>query len=78
MKKVIVLGPGCAKCVKLAENVTEAVKTLGIDCDVEKVTDIEKIVSYGVMMTPGLVIDGKLVSTGRLLTVKEIQNLLSS
>ncbi len=77
MRNVKVLGTGCAKCIKLAENVEEAARQLSMEIEIEKVTDIQQIISYGVMMTPGLIIDGKLISAGRLLYVKELKELLS-
>ncbi|MCX5801851.1 MAG: thioredoxin family protein [Candidatus Eisenbacteria bacterium] len=82
--KLQVLGPGCPKCKKLAENVEAAVKELGkepgnepgAEAQVTKITDIDEIVKFGVMMTPGLVIDGKLKSSGRILNVEEIKKLI--
>jgi hypothetical protein len=41
---------------------------LGIQADVEKVTDIDKIMEMGVMMTPALAIDGDVKSVGKVLT----------
>ncbi len=78
MKEIKVLGPGCAKCKKLAENVHEALKQTGKEMDFEYITDIQKIMEYGIMMTPGLVIDGKVVATGRVHSVKEIINFIHS
>lgn len=72
-----VLGSGCSKCVKLAENVQKAVTESGLDASVEKVTDIKAIMGYGVMSTPALVIDGKVVSTGKILSPADITKLLS-
>jgi len=78
MKEIKVLGPGCAKCKKLAENVKVALEQVGSDMDFEYVTDIQKIMDYGILMTPGLVLDGEVKSTGRVLNVKEIINLINS
>ena len=75
--KVQVLGSGCPKCKKLEERVEEAVAALGLDCEIEKITEINKIVEFGVMMTPGLVIGGEVKSAGKLLSVEEIKDLLS-
>ncbi len=77
MKKIQVLGTGCAKCRQLAANVGEAARGLGIEAAVEKVEKIQDIVKFGVMITPALVIDGKVCSPGRVLTVEEIKRLLS-
>ena len=76
MKNIKVLGPGCAKCRKLFENVEQAVSELGIDCEVEKVTDINAITNYRVMMTPALVIDEEVKSSGKALSVNELKALL--
>ena len=75
--KIQVLGSGCPKCKTLTERVEEAVAALGLECDVEKVTDINEIIGFGVMVTPGLVIDGEVRSTGKLLSVEDIKSLLS-
>jgi small redox-active disulfide protein 2 len=76
MKKIEILGSGCANCKKLESNAREAVEKLGIEAEVVKVTEIEKIVSYGVMSTPALVVDGKVKSIGKLLSVEEIKKLV--
>lgn len=75
--KIQVLGSGCPKCKTLTERVEGVVAELGLDCEIEKVTEINEIVKLGVMMTPGLVIDGDVKSTGKLLSVEDIKALLS-
>lgn len=77
MKQVKVLGPGCPKCAKLMEQTELAVKELGLNCSVEKVTDIQKITSYGVMMTPALVVDGQVKVTGKVPSLEDIKNMLN-
>jgi small redox-active disulfide protein 2 len=64
--KIEVLGMGCAKCNKLEQEVRQVLGELGIEAEVEKVSDLGRISSYGVLMTPGLVIDGKVYSSGKL------------
>jgi small redox-active disulfide protein 2 len=76
MKKIQILGTGCAKCGKLTENAVKAVKELGVEAEVEKVTDIKKIMEFGVMMTPGIAIDGAVKAVGKVLSVEEIKKLL--
>ena len=39
MKKIEVLGPGCANCVRLEANAREAVAMAGVEAEVVKVTD---------------------------------------
>ena len=74
--KIEVFGVGCAKCVSLEKSVHEAVKKLGVQAEVVKVTDIEKIVEKGIMSTPALAIDGKIVSAGKSLSVQDVVNII--
>ena len=77
MKKIQILGTGCAKCEKLAKNAEDAAKAVGIDCEIEKVTDIKEIMNFGVMMTPALVVDGEVKVSGKVPSVEEVKKLLS-
>ena len=76
MKKIEILGMGCAKCNQLAERTRDAVKELGIDAEVSKVQDIKTITNYGVLVTPALVVDGVVKIAGKLLKVQEIKELI--
>lgn len=76
MKKIQILGTGCAKCNELAKNAKEAAVVLGEDVEIEKVTDIREFANYGCMSTPGLVINGTLVSQGKLLKPDQIMKLI--
>jgi small redox-active disulfide protein 2 len=76
MKKIQILGTGCPKCKKLTENVEVVVKGLGIECQVEKVTDIDDIMKFGVMLTPALVVDGEVKSVGKVVSADEIKKML--
>ena len=78
MKRILVLGTGCPKCTKLAENVGEAAKALGLECEIEKVKDIRQIAALGVMMTPALAIEGKIVVSGRVPSVDELKQMLEA
>lgn len=75
--KIKVMGTGCKKCKQLFENVQQAAANMGMQAEVEYVTDMAEIVSQGIMTTPALIMEGRTVSTGKLLTVKEIETLLS-
>jgi small redox-active disulfide protein 2 len=76
MKEILVLGPGCYRCVKLYDEVMAAVKESNVECEVSKVTDIAAIAGFGVMQTPALVIDGQLKASGKLLTKDQIKKLI--
>jgi small redox-active disulfide protein 2 len=73
-----ILGPGCNNCVNLERVTRQAVADLGIDAQIEKVTDYAEIISYGVMSTPGLVVDEKVVVAGRVPTPAKVRELLES
>jgi small redox-active disulfide protein 2 len=76
MKKIQILGTGCAKCNELAANATEAARTLGEEVEFEKITTINEIMKFGVMTTPGLAIDGQVVSQGKVLKPEQIVKFL--
>jgi small redox-active disulfide protein 2 len=62
--EIKVLGPGCANCHKMEELARLAVKELGIDAAVGKISDIGEIMKY-TMSTPGLLVNGKLKHSGK-------------
>lgn len=70
-----VLGAGCASCHTQYENTKEAVKNLGLNIEVEYITDMQKVMEYGVMSMPALVVNDKVVSMGKVLKTKEIEDL---
>jgi small redox-active disulfide protein 2 len=78
MAKIEVLGPGCANCQRLEAMARQAVADLGVEAEVEKVTDVKEIMARGVMSTPGLVVNGKVVSKGRVPSASEVTSLIAS
>jgi small redox-active disulfide protein 2 len=76
MKQIKILGPGCRRCEQLAASAKAAADQLGLEYQLEKVTDITAFADYGVMLTPGLVVDGKVKSQGKVPTVDEIKTML--
>jgi small redox-active disulfide protein 2 len=77
MKKLQILGTGCPKCKKLAENAEVAAKALGIEYSVEKVTNINEIMKFGVMMTPALAVDGVVKVVGKVPDSETIKAMLT-
>ena len=77
MKKLQILGTGCPKCKKLAESAEAAIKDLGGEFEIEKVTEINEIMKFGVMMTPALAIDGQVKAVGKVLSPEEIKKMLT-
>ncbi len=78
MKKLHVLGTGCAKCDHLLQVTTKASEELALDCEIEKVTDFMRFADFGVMITPALVVDGKLKIAGKVPTDAELEKMLTT
>ena len=76
MKKIQILGTGCAKCQKLAAVADEAAKALGLPYELQKVTDLKEIMSFKVLSTPALVVDGQVKLSGRVPSVEEAKQLI--
>lgn len=77
MRKIQILGTGCPKCKKMAENALIAGRELNIDYEITKVTQINEIMKFGVMITPALVIDNEVKVAGNVPSVDEIKGMLS-
>ncbi len=74
--KIQVLGTGCARCKTLTANAGQAVQQLGLDAEIEKVSNITDIMKFQILMTPGLVINGQVKAAGRVPSVDEIRQML--
>ncbi|MCX7872747.1 MAG: thioredoxin family protein [Verrucomicrobiae bacterium] len=74
--QILILGPGCAKCKTLAQFAEQAAKELGVEFELNKVTDLKQIMALGVMMTPALVVNGNVKVTGKVPSVAEIKKIL--
>jgi small redox-active disulfide protein 2 len=77
MKKLQILGTGCPKCKTLAEFTETAANDLGIEYEIEKVTDINEIMKFGVMLTPALAVDGQVKVVGEVPSPDEIKKMLA-
>ena len=76
--RLTIYGKGCSKCEKLQEYTEFAAQALGLDCELEKVTDMNQIIDAGVMHTPALAVDGEIVLEGRIGSINQITELLTS
>jgi small redox-active disulfide protein 2 len=74
--KIEILGTGCPKCAKLAENAERAVREAGVQAEIVKITDIREIMKRGVMLTPALSVNGEVKSMGKVLDAEEIKSLI--
>ena len=71
-----VLGAGCKSCHEQYENAKAAVAALGLNVEVEYITDMEKVMEYGVMSMPAIVVNEKVVSMGKVLKAADVEKLL--
>lgn len=71
-----VLGAGCKSCHEQYENAMAAVKTMGLNIEVEYITDMEKVMGYGVMSMPAIVVNEQVVSMGKVLKAADVEKLL--
>jgi small redox-active disulfide protein 2 len=75
--KIQVLGSGCTTCKNLYEITKKASLSLGLNADVEYITDITKIVEMGIMTSPVLAVNGKAVMTGYSNDIEKIKELIN-
>jgi len=75
--KLTIYGSGCAKCQKLTADAEAAAQALGLDYEVEKVTDMNGIIDAGVMHTPALAVNGEVVVEGKIPGPEKIKQLLA-
>ena len=71
-----VLGAGCKSCHEQYENAKAAVKAMGLDIEVEYITDMEIVMGYGVMSMPAIVVNERVVSMGKVLKATDVEKLL--
>lgn len=76
--KIEILGPGCPRCQATEKNVTEALKALDLEAEVEHVYDPKEYAKKGVMFTPAVIIDGEMKVSGKIPAVQEIKSWLAS
>jgi small redox-active disulfide protein 2 len=73
-----ILGSGCVNCRNLETLTRQALTELGLEVEIEHVTDAADIASWGVMSTPALVIDDDVVVSGRVPKPDQLKAMISS
>lgn len=74
--EILVLGPGCAKCVKTYEAIKKVIEETGSDATIRKIDDIMEIMKFNVLATPAVVVDGEVKIKGYIPSEAEIRKLL--
>lgn len=75
--KIVVYGPGCARCHETERVVRHVVAQLNVNADVEKVSDYQVMAAVGVVATPAVSVDGVLKVTGRIPKAEEVKVWIS-
>ncbi len=70
--RIIVYGPGCARCHETERVVRHVVEELGIPATLEKVSDYQAMAAAGILATPAVSVDGVLKVTGRIPKAEEV------
>lgn len=73
-----ILGGGCPNCKQLEANARAAIAELGVEAEIEKVTDSDAILEMGVMRTPAYAFDGTVQQSGRVFSTEEIVESIAS
>lgn len=76
IRKIEVLGPGCARCLETYRVVRHVVEQAGLSSEVVKVEDLRRMMALGIMATPAIVVDGTVVLSGRVPKTDEVRQLL--
>jgi small redox-active disulfide protein 2 len=76
--KIVVYGPGCARCHETERVVRHVVEQLGVSAEVQKVTDFRAMAEAGVVATPAVSIDGVLKIAGRIPRNEEVREWLTA
>lgn len=76
--KIVVYGPGCARCHETERVVRHVLAQMNVVGDVQKVSDYKAMAEAGVVSTPAVSIDGVLKVTGRIPKAEEVQAWLAA
>ena len=67
-----ILGPGCRKCIQVAEIVRQVIEKYNLPAQIEEISSMDKIAEFGVLSTPAVVIGGDVKCAGRIPEPHEI------
>ncbi len=76
--RIRVMGSGCPSCRKLHRRVLNTAASLGLEGNVDYVTDMEEIIKLGVISTPVFAVDDTVISAGRIPSEPEIKETLNA
>ena len=76
--KLQILGAASTRSNHLAASAEASARRLGLNYEIEKITDFARISDFGILVTPALLVDGTLRVAGRIPKEAEFDLLLSS
>jgi small redox-active disulfide protein 2 len=77
MRDLKVYGTGCAKCNRLEANAKAAADALGLDFELEKITDRDKITAAGFLVTPARMLDDEVEIAGKAPSADQLKAVLA-
>ncbi len=75
--KLQILGATSTRFNHLAASVEASARRLGLDYELERITDFARFADFGILVTPALVVDGNLKISGRVPKEAELDMLLA-
>ncbi|MFT6150433.1 MAG: galactitol-specific phosphotransferase system IIB component [Saprospiraceae bacterium] len=75
MRDIKILGIGSSKYRMLLNNLTEVVKELNIEVEVEKFEEIEDFIHFSIVKIPTLMINNEVVIEGYAPTAEELKRV---
>jgi small redox-active disulfide protein 2 len=76
--KIVVYGPGCARCHETERIVRNVLAEMNVAADVQKVADYRAMAEAGVVATPAVSIDGTLKVSGRIPKTEEVKSWVTA
>ena len=76
MRKIEILGPGCARCRQTHRIIQHVVEQEGLEIEVVKDESLLRMAALDVISVPAVAVDGKVVVSGRVPTAAEMRVLL--
>jgi small redox-active disulfide protein 2 len=75
---ITILGTGCPNCRKLEAMCHEAVAELGIEANIEKITNVNHFSDFGVWLTPAVSINGEVKIQGKMPTIATLKGWIKN
>lgn len=75
--KIQIAGPGCAKCQAAEAVIRKVCAEMGVEAEIEHLTNPAEFAKLGVMFTPAVVLDGKIIESGHVPSEEKMRQVIS-